>query len=114
MDAYTRKELDSLSDAASPERGQYCERCKGWIPEFAELSAESEKQLRELDSTMDQIKGLVEITGCPLGWAKRWVYHPHGPNIHIGHAATKPCPQCGENLRTAKAKQCLHCGAHWH
>lgn len=25
-----------------------------------------------------------------------------------------PCPHCGENLRTALAKQCRHCGADWH
>ena len=25
-----------------------------------------------------------------------------------------PCPECGCQLRTAKAKQCLHCGADWH
>lgn len=26
----------------------------------------------------------------------------------------KPCPECGENLRTAIAQQCMHCGADWH
>ncbi len=27
---------------------------------------------------------------------------------------TKPCPECGKNLRTARAQQCMHCGADWH
>jgi len=27
---------------------------------------------------------------------------------------TKPCPECGKNLRTALAQQCMHCGADWH
>ena len=27
---------------------------------------------------------------------------------------TKPCPECGKNLRTAIAQQCMHCGADWH
>ena len=27
---------------------------------------------------------------------------------------TKPCPECGKNLRSALAQQCLHCGADWH
>lgn len=26
----------------------------------------------------------------------------------------KPCPECGKNLRTALAQQCVHCGADWH
>ncbi|EMI57547.1 hypothetical protein [Rhodopirellula sallentina] len=25
-----------------------------------------------------------------------------------------PCPECGKQLRTSKAKQCFHCGASWH
>ncbi len=25
-----------------------------------------------------------------------------------------PCPECGEQLATALAKQCIHCGANWH
>lgn len=27
---------------------------------------------------------------------------------------TRPCPECGQPLRTAKAKQCFACGADWH
>ncbi len=27
---------------------------------------------------------------------------------------TKPCPSCGQPLRTSLAKQCLHCGEDWH
>lgn len=25
-----------------------------------------------------------------------------------------PCPECGEPLRTSKARQCFNCGADWH
>ena len=31
-----------------------------------------------------------------------------------GKGDTKPCPECGKNLRTARAQQCFHCGADWH
>ena len=31
-----------------------------------------------------------------------------------GKKKTKPCPECGQNLRTALAQQCMHCGADWH
>jgi hypothetical protein len=31
-----------------------------------------------------------------------------------GKKKTKPCPECGKNLRTALAQQCMHCGADWH
>ena len=31
-----------------------------------------------------------------------------------GKKKTKPCPECGKDLRTALAQQCMHCGADWH
>ncbi len=31
-----------------------------------------------------------------------------------GKKKMKPCPECGKNLRTALAQQCMHCGADWH
>ncbi|WP_047816005.1 6TM ABC transporter family protein [Rhodopirellula islandica] len=31
-----------------------------------------------------------------------------------GKKKTKPCPECGKNLRAVLAQQCMHCGADWH
>ena len=31
-----------------------------------------------------------------------------------GKKKTKTCTECGKNLRTARAQQCMHCGADWH
>ncbi len=31
-----------------------------------------------------------------------------------GSKKSKPCPNCGKDLRTALAQQCMHCGADWH
>jgi hypothetical protein len=37
-------------------------------------------------------------------------YHPPAPVV----PETKPCPYCGEPLRTALAQQCFACGRDWH
>ena len=31
-----------------------------------------------------------------------------------GKNKSKPCPECGETLRSALAQQCIRCGADWH
>lgn len=107
---YTHDELIRVADETWPSRGAYCEKCHAWIPRFADLTAEEIARLRGL-SKVQAMKEVREVTGCSLRWAKIWAVHPNGPEPkYVG----PPCPHCGEQLRTAKARQCLSCGADWH
>lgn len=107
---YSSEDLSRITDEAWPNKGEYCEKCRTWIPRFADLTDEETARLRSL-STIQAMKGVREATGCSLRWAKIWAMHPNGPEPqYVG----PPCPHCGEPLRTAKAQQCLSCGADWH
>lgn len=107
---YSRAELLTIADDAWPSRGDYCEKCGSWIPQFADITDEDVARLRSL-SNVQAMKEIKERTGCSLKWAKIWALHPNGPQPRF---AGPPCPFCGEPLRTEKAKQCLNCGADWH
>lgn len=56
------------------------------------------------------IKRLREETGLGLKGAKVYV----DARIERIVRPTIPCPYCGKDLRTDKAKQCLECGMDWH
>jgi hypothetical protein len=122
---YTRAELEKIKEIidrtgyAIPERGQFCPRCKCYLPEYAELSKEVEANLRARlakGTPLNLIsKEFQEITGCPQLWIKIWLLHPNGPESPgAPDLPPKPCPYCGEILRTPKAQQCFQCGADWH
>ena len=109
MDAapYTRDELDALPKDAQPERGVYCKFCRWIIPEFADITPELAETVRD-SGMLDRMRFARKTTGCSMLWARIWALHP--PDGHV----TKPCPECGEQLMTKLAKQCLACGADWH
>jgi len=111
--SYTRKEIESLGDVF-PSKGDYCEKCKTFIPKFAELSEEDEAHCRKTEKSKGSAAGmkmLTQFTGCSVRWAKIWSLHPNGPTPIL---SGPPCPYCGEALRTEKAKQCAHCFKSWH
>jgi hypothetical protein len=110
---YTREEIAELSPDAWPERGTYCEKCRTYIPRFAQVSPADEERLRCL-TPVQAIKELRERTGCSMRWAKIWATHPQGPQTKHSREGVPPCPYCGKPLRTAKAQQCFECGADWH
>ncbi len=114
-EAYTNKEINSLSTDCWPERGPRCEKCGSHIPVFADLAPDKAAEIRELEKT-DSIAAFRAIrgaSGCNLAWAKIWLLHPDGPQPKRTESET-PCPYCGKCLRTDKAKQCFHCGMDWH
>ena len=113
MHPYTREELQRVPTNGQPSRGEYCDSCQSWIPSYADLTPELDAEVRSTGSSIQQIKRMRDITGCPLGWAKLWLHHPHGPVPHKSDSGP-PCPECGQNIKTELAKQCLHCGADWH
>jgi len=92
------------------ERGEFCPKCKNYIPRFLALNEIEVKALRAMRPA-DAIKELRRKTGCEIVTAKIWVVHPTGP-----HPARirPPCPYCGELLFSEKSKQCLKCGWDWH
>ena len=79
------------------------------------LSESDEKRIRQLTRDNQQMTAIAELraaTGCPLSWAKIWVYHEGRPKP-LEHD-TLPCPYCGKALRTSLAKQCRYCRRDWH
>lgn len=109
---YTRGEIEGLGDEAWPTRGPFCERCRVYLPQFADVSPEEERRLRMLPA-MEAVRRLREQTGCSMRWAKIWLLHPDGPQPKRD-AGGPPCPCCAKPLRTPQAQQCFHCGADWH
>jgi hypothetical protein len=111
---YSRAEMRWIKGGA-PGRGQVCAECALHVPEFEELTETSRLELLKLIDKGERLRAmrrLLELTGCPLDWAKVWVHHS-------GRAKTEdtshpPCPFCGEPLRTPRARQCRHCGQDWH
>src|SRR5262245_51056673 len=110
---YTRHELENIAESEFPARGEYCEGCKTLIPSFADVSTNDEHRIRAMESRVQQTIEVRRLTGCSIRWAKIWVVHPHGPQPKHGQNGP-PCPECGLPLRTAKAMQCVECGADWH
>ena len=97
-----------------PARGLRCHECGAMIPVFEDLSEADEQRIRYCIEQLGVMMGIAELqhaTGCSLAWAKVWVYHRGKPSAA---KETRPCPYCGEPLRTSRAKQCRFCGRDWH
>jgi hypothetical protein len=112
-EGYTKEELNSIDPSGFPTRGPLCPSCGARIPVFLELSEEDENRLKALadEHVFHAMFEVRRLTGCPLGWAKIWAFHPHGPK---GKEPPAPCPFCAAGLRTKDAKQCRHCKRDWH
>ena len=83
----------------------------------APLASELYEELKEMVSKgmhVGAILRLREATGCGLREAKDRFEHI----LEAGGLAHKwvgrPCPFCGEALRTDLAQQCFECGKDWH
>jgi hypothetical protein len=64
--------------------------------------------------TIAAIKRLREATGWGLREALIWVHGALEAGEFRTHRTRKPCPECGQPLRTDEAKQCFNCGSDWH
>ena len=111
---YSNEDFSSEGVPDFPERGDYCPKCKVNIPSFVNLPPDLEREIRAITDSVVQMDRVQLATGCPRTWAKIWVNHPDGPEREFGHSNAPPCPECGKQLRTDKAKQCVECGADWH
>lgn len=112
---YRREELVGNLDPL-PKRGEACPGCGVVLPRYEDLSPEQEARLRDLvrqGHRITAIEGLIAATGCPTAWAKLWVSHPMGPELHPRESGPA-CYYCGGALRTAAARQCVECGMDWH
>ncbi len=92
------------------EQGEFCPRCKNFIPRFRTLDESEEMRLRSL-SPVEAIKELRQKTGCGIATAKIWVLHPTGPHAAKIHP---PCPYCSAPLFSMDSRQCVKCGWDWH
>ena len=111
---YTRSEL-LVAAGEFPQRGPLCPHCDKRIPQFADLSEQDERRVRELIRSGRPLMAMAELrqaTDCPLLWARLWVEHQGRPQRIYG--VTPPCPYCGSPLRTQLAKQCRFCRRDWH
>jgi hypothetical protein len=64
--------------------------------------------------TIAAIKRLREATGWGLAEAKMWFDRASDDGGSVKYRTGKPCPYCGNPLRTDSAKQCFECGTDWH
>ena len=102
--------LSDTNEREEPTRGEFCPKCKNYIPQFAGLSEAQVKRLRSLPPA-EAMRELQKQTGCSVVLAKVWVVHPNGPH----KARIKPpCPFCGEPLFSERTRQCLKCDWDWH
>lgn len=113
-EGYSNTEIQNHKSQAEPDRGTYCPKCECHIPSFYSICPERELEIRAINDSALQMKRLIEITGCPMTWAKIWSLHPDGPHRMFGENDAPPCNFCGRQLRTKQAKQCVECGADWH
>jgi len=100
--------------AELPQRGPVCPKCGVHVPQFDELSDSEAARIQQLITDQRRAMATQELrsaTGCPLTWAKIWVFHRGRPDA-VGTSA--PCPYCGKPLVTALAKQCRYCLMDWH
>ncbi len=109
--SYTREELEKFGEGF-PDKGLFCEKCKTFIPQFAELSEQDEYRVKRISHSHPSlaIQELKYFTGCSESFAKIWVSHKGKPEVIYNY----PCPYCGQQLRTSEAKQCRFCGRDWH
>jgi hypothetical protein len=107
---YTPEEI-ALAGNSAPTKGEFCPRCKMYIPYAVGMTPEVVDRLRvhlpDGQTRMD-LYALREQFGFPPGWVKIWLLHRDEP-----HPET-PCPYCSLPLRTPYAKQCRHCRRDWH
>jgi hypothetical protein len=111
--SYSRSEVVAAGSEL-PTRGLLCDECGEYIPVFEDFSEEDQRRVIHCFQHDRAFMAMLELrraTGCSLEWAKLWVYHRGKPNPA---KETKPCPYCGEPLRTSLAKQCRFCWRDWH
>jgi len=97
----------------SPEK-VVCHECGATIPVFEDLSESDERRVRECIRQGRPVMAMTELkfaTGCSLDAARLWVEHRGIPQPA---KETRPCPYCGQPLRTSLARQCRFCGRDWH
>lgn len=119
---YSYNEASQFGDGF-PDRGDHCEKCQTYIPQFEGFGAHEQEIWRNLLKTEGHEAAddhIMALTGCSARWAKIWRLHPDGPTSRVPHEngiprleETAPCPFCGKALRTKKAKQCPHCFENW-
>jgi ribosomal protein L37E len=86
-----------------------CKRCGESISSFwPTLRTSAKLQHVEKNLRVTAIVALEETTlENASDWVRHW-FHQECP------ALTANCPLCGLQLKTWRAKQCLHCGHDWH
>jgi uncharacterized protein with PIN domain len=57
------------------------------------------------------VAAVMELDGGTLEQVAEFLHHSYYKECV---ARTENCPKCGGQLRTWRAKQCLHCGHDWH
>ncbi|MEN6493168.1 MAG: hypothetical protein ABFD16_02645 [Thermoguttaceae bacterium] len=88
------------------------------VPRWSELPERDREEVWKLLSLGQNVQATRyyrQASGLNLAEAKDAIellltYSPPKPVI----PETKPCPYCGEPLRTLLAQQCFACGADWH
>lgn len=99
----------TIQDIWDLRRGKVCRECGNAMPEIV-LPLDVEREIRTRKGYPLSAMIVLRRLGVDAAVAKNYAMHlePHAKR------PTAPCPRCGADLASPRAKQCLECHADWH
>jgi hypothetical protein len=91
---YTKEEIEAVRDCDSsviPDRGTFCPRCLGVVPEFDFIPSATLEELRTVESRREIIQKLMGEYHVNFYWTKIWIEHKNGFADRDGFMTCRSC-----------------------